>query len=80
MSSAGPRVAVPPVPAVDLCWGRPLLLGLVSAGVTPEHESLLTALVEFVGEAGKRAPELADMADREAADAMANWRQAAEVR
>ncbi|WP_189213693.1 hypothetical protein [Actinokineospora fastidiosa] len=48
--------------------------------MTPEHESLLTALVEFVGEAGKRAPELADMADREAADAMASWPQAGEVR
>ncbi len=43
---------------------------LLSAPVTPERQILLTVLAEFVTEARERAPELAGLADREAAEAM----------
>lgn len=48
--------------------------------MTPEHQVLLTALAEFVSGASVRAAELAGLADREAAQAMANRPTAQAVR
>jgi len=53
---------------------------LLSVPVTPEHQNLLTVVAEFVTEARERAPELAGSADREAAETMASWPRADEVR
>jgi hypothetical protein len=54
--------------------------GLLSAAVTLEHEILLRVVAQFVSEARERAADLAGLADRDAAEAMASWSRADEVR